>query len=169
MVENADMGNARTSGLDWCGANVLGGERTAAAVLPHSARLTRTASFLWGWKALQPVSRAQVTAVLLAVWNPGDRNHISSLHYAGGLSGESSRLFQYILSLKISGRANRVEQGVGPASKALHCWGVRTVQLIQQREEQGGMSFCKLMLLVRFTRSLTLRMYTFSMLSSIVC
>ena len=38
--------------------------------------------------------------------------------------------------------------GCGPARKALHCWVVRTAQLIHQREELGGMTFCKLMLLV---------------------
>lgn len=131
------MGNTRTSGLDWCGTNVLGGEQTAAAMPPHSARLTRTASFLWVWKALQPASRAQVTAVLLAVWNPGDRNRISSHHYAGGLRGESSRLFQYILSLKIRGRANRVEQGVGRPVKRCIVEVSGPIQLIQQQEEHG--------------------------------
>lgn len=124
----------RNHDLDQCGTNVLGDDHMAAAMPPHSGGLTCTGSFLWGWKALQPFSQVRLTAVLLAVWNPGDRNPISSLHYVGGSRGESDQLFQHILSLKNQGQSKQGGAGCWQAHKALLCWVVRTVQLIQQQE-----------------------------------
>lgn len=49
------------------------------------------ASFLWAWKALRPASGARVTAVLLVVWIPGDRNRkISPLLWRGDWEGKSA-------------------------------------------------------------------------------
>lgn len=49
------------------------------------------ASFLWAWKALRPASGARVTAVLLVVWIPGDRNRkISPLLWREDWEGKSA-------------------------------------------------------------------------------
>lgn len=102
------------------------------------------ASFLWAWKALRPASGARVTAVLLVVWIPGDRNRkISPRLWRGDWEGKSAADCLPI-HLVIKNR-RRAGQSRGLLRKALHCVrassaqpGGRRIIRIQLRDVRLG-------------------------------
>lgn len=130
------MGNKKTSGLDWCGTNVLGGEQTAVAMPPNSARLTRTA-FPVGLKSIaasQSSASNSCFVSCLKSWGP-EPHKLPSL--CRRIEGRVQPIVSIHFVIKNQRQSKQGGAGCGQARKALHCWGVRTIQLIQQQEEHG--------------------------------
>lgn len=120
---------------------------------PHSARLTRTAFFPVGLKSIAASqSSASNSCFVSCLQSWGPEPHKLPL-LCRWIEGRVQPIVSIHFVIKNLSQSKQGGAECGQACKVRHCWGVRTIQLIQQQGEQGGMSFCKLMLLVQVTHS----------------
>lgn len=117
--------------------------------------LSQSVAFSCGWKALRPASRAEVSGCFvsrLKSWGP-EPHKLPSLCWRIG--GRVQPIVSIHFVIKESrGSANRAERPVDRALK--HCIVEVSGPVCLSREgRRGEMSFCKLILLLRFSHSVT--------------